>query len=231
MNKQQVKQKLIEVQDEKYKEFHSNLVPGEEKILGVRVPKIREIAKEVAKEDYKTFLDEALYSEDEYAEEIMVQGMVIGLSKMDVYARLEYIKIFVPKIDNWAVCDTFVPTLKFTKKNMKLMWDFIIPYLNSDSEYDVRFALVMIMDYYVIDEYIDDIFELLDKISHEGYYVKMAVAWALSVCFIKYGEKTIEYFRNNSLDDWTYNKALQKSIESRRVDNETKDVLRSMKRK
>lgn len=105
-----------------------------------------------------------------------------------------------------------------------------MPYLLSDQEYEIRFAVVMMLNFFIEEAYISRILQLLDKVSHEGYYVKMAVSWALSICYVKLPEPTMSYLRNNSLDDFTYNKALQKITESYRVDPETKKWIRGMKR-
>jgi 3-methyladenine DNA glycosylase AlkD len=227
-----VRDKLLEQQDLKYKKFHENLVPGRDKIIGVRVPLMKALAKEIAKSGSALdYLEKALKEKEEYYEETLVQGLTIGFIKIDAEARLKHIKRFVPKIDNWAICDSFSANLKFTKKNMDLVWNFILSYQSSSKVYDLRFLTVMLMDHYVDDAHIDQIIEIYDAIRNDDYYVKMAVAWGLSVCFIKYPEKTMKYFKKNNLSDWTFNKALQKCVESRRVDDDTRDVLRSMKRK
>lgn len=103
--------------------------------------------------------------------------------------------------------------------------------MKSDKEYEIRFGVVMAMAHYIDEEYIDNVLQWMDRISHEGYYVKMAVAWALSVCYVKFPQKTMNYLKENHLDDFTYNKALQKIIESYRVSTEDKEIIRSMKRK
>jgi 3-methyladenine DNA glycosylase AlkD len=154
-----------------------------------------------------------------------------GLVKTDVEQKLRLIAGFIPKINNWAVCDSFSAGLVFVKKNKQRVWDFLITYSDSVKEFELRFISVMLMDYFIDEEHIDAVLKLFDGIRHEGYYVKMAVAWALSVCFVKFPEKTMEYLKNSSLDDFTYNKALQKIIESNRVDGNTKNLIRSMKRK
>ena len=89
----------------------------------------------------------------------------------------------------------------------------------------------MMLDHYICEDYIDQVIAALDSVKHDGYYVKMAVAWAVSVCFVKFSDKTMKYLKYNNLDDWTYNKSIQKIIESRRVDDMTKDGLRKMRRK
>ena len=149
---------------------------------------------------------------------------------MNVEERLNYIESFVPKIDNWAICDSFCNTLKFVNKNKEIMWEFIQSYLKSYNEFEIRFAVVIILNYYITEDYIDLVLKTLDNIKHDGYYVKMAVAWAISMCFIKFEEKTMAYLKDNSLDDFTYNKSLQKICESLRVDKNTKELIKSMKR-
>jgi 3-methyladenine DNA glycosylase AlkD len=214
--------------DEEYRKFSSSLIPNVDNILGVRLPELRKLAKNIAKGDWRTYLAQA---DNRYFEETMLQGLVIGYAKTDIEERLRYVADFVPRIDNWSVCDSFCTGLKFTKNHRSLMWDFLQPYLSSDKEYEIRFGVVMLLLYFVEDEYIERVLQWMDRIRHEGYYVKMAVAWAISVCYVKYPEPTMAFLKNNTLDDFTYNKALQKIIESLRVDSETKHVLRSMKRR
>lgn len=224
-----IKKELKKLSDKKYKEFHSNLCPGIDNIIGVRVPILRNYAKELLKK----YSIEELFSkiDDEYYEEIMLKGMIIGLDKIeDIEKKKKYIKIFIPKINNWAICDVFCSGLKFTKKYEKEMWDFIQEYIKSDKEFEIRFGIVMILDYYIKEEYLEKIFKIFDKIDHEGYYVKMAVAWAISICLIKYYNETKKYLNNSNLDIFTYNKSLQKAIESYRITNEQKDELRKMKK-
>ncbi len=223
-----IKQKLRSLADEKYRKFSAGLVPGADNMLGVCLPELRKLGKELAKENWQAYLTDA---DDEYYEETMLQGILIGLVKTDVEERFRLIAGFIPKINNWAICDSFSAGLVFVKKNKQRVWDFIKTYFDSDREFELRFVSVMLMDYFIDGEHIDDVLKLLDGIRHEGYYVKMAVAWALSVCFVKFPEKTMEYLKNSSLDDFTYNKALQKIIESNRVDGDTKDLIRRMKRK
>ena len=147
----------------------------------------------------------------------MLQGMVIGACKADIEEVLHLTANFIPKIDNWAVCDSFCSSLKITKKHLSRVWDFLIPYLSSDQEFEIRFGLVMLLNYYVLPEYAQAAFEYLDRIHHDGYYVKMGLAWAISIYFIKMPEVTMNYLRKNQLDDFTYHKALQKILDSYRV--------------
>ncbi len=149
--KQKIKKKLLELSDPKYKEFHGELCPGTENIIGVRVPVLRKYAQELFKEkDWKQTIEEI---DNEYYEEIMLQGMLIGQAKNeDINTILKYVEKYVPKIDNWAICDVFCAGLKVTKKYKKEMWKFIQKYLKSDKEFEIRFAVVMILDYYIDDE-------------------------------------------------------------------------------
>lgn len=223
-----VRERIFELADEGYRQFHSKLVPGTDNVLGVRLPKLRELAKELAKGDWRGYIAVAQAA---YYEEVMLQGLVIAYAKADIEEVLRYVAAFVPKINNWAVCDSFCTSLKITQRHRAQVWDFLQPYLGSQKEFELRFGVVMLLGFYIADEYIDQVLALLDSAKHDGYYVKMAVAWALSVCFVKYPEKTMAYLQNSTIDDFTYNKALQKITESFRVDKETKILIRSMKRK
>ena len=222
-----IREKLFEKQDLKYKEFHSSLCPNVDKIIGVRVPELRKMAKEIALQDYDDFLTNA---QNEYYEELLLQGLVIGYAKISIEETFKYLKNFVPKINNWAVCDTTCSNLKITKKHMKEMWEFLEQYINSDKEYEIRFALVMYLNYYLTDEYIDEILKKVDKITNKEYYVQMAIAWLISFSYIKQKEKTKKYLLKNNLDKFTHNKSIQKICESYRVLQEEKEELRKIKK-
>lgn len=218
-----IKQDLLKMQDEKYKNFHSGLCPGVNNIIGIRIPVLRDYAKKI-----KGQVDISAISND-YYEEVMLKGMLIGLEK-----KLDFEKIsnFIPLINNWAVCDTFCAGLKQIKNNKEKMWLFLQNYINSKKEFEVRFAVVTILDFYIDEQYIDRVLELLKTVKHEAYYAKMAVAWAYSFCFIKFFEKTkneFESFDKNNIDKFIYNKSIQKSIESYRLTREQKNILKSMK--
>ena len=226
--KQEIKKELINLQDKKYKEFQKGLCPGIENIIGIRVPVLRNYAKELLKKyDFKELMKNI---DNEYYEEIMLQGMLIELAKEDISTIIEYIKDFIPKIDNWAVCDTFCAGLKIVKKHKKEMWEFIQEYLKSNKEFEIRFGVVIILDYYIEAKYLDEIFKIFDNINSAKYYVQMSVAWAISICLIKYYDKTVNYLKEANLDNFTYNKSLQKAIESYRITKEQKQTLRDMKK-
>ena len=225
----EIKEKLQSLSDEKYKKFHSNLCKNSKNpILGVRVPILRKYAKEL-KNNFGTEIIDKIG--EEYYEEIMLKGMIIGLQNNVKYEIVEkQIRNYVPKVDNWAICDIFCAGLKITKKYKNEMFKLIQIYLNSEKEFELRFAIVMLIDYYIEKDYIDIVLNICDKIQHEGYYVKMAVAWAISICLIKYYDITIHYLNNCNLDDFTYNKSLQKAIESYRISEDRKIELKSIKK-
>lgn len=226
--KEDIKAKLLELSDKKYKEFHGGLCPGTENIIGVRIPVLRTYAKELSKQNDIKYLLKQI--DNEYYEEIMLQGMLIGLEKEEFALVIKDIEKFVPKIDNWAVCDVFCGGLKITKKHKEEMWEFIQKYLNSELEFEIRFGVVMILSYYIDEEYIDKVLKIFDSITSDAYYVQMAIAWAISVCLVKFYDKTFKYLESANLDKFTYNKAIQKAIESYRITDEQKNMLRKIKK-
>lgn len=222
-----IRQELFAMQDLKYKEFHGSLCPDMDNIIGVRIPKLREYAKEL----YKNNNLEDIKIEDKYYEELVIQGMLIGFQiKTPIEGVIKQVKEFVPKINSWAVCDTFCAGLKITKKYQTEMFKVIKEYLKSKQEYEVRFAIVMLLDYYINDQYIDQVLQILNNIKLDKYYVQMANAWAVSICLIKYYNKTLEFLKTTKIDDFTYNKGIQKAIESYRITKEQKDYLKTLKR-
>lgn len=222
-----IRQDLFEIQDLKYKEFHGSLCPDMDNIIGVRIPKLREYAKEL----YKSNKLEDIKIGDKYYEELVIQGMLIGFQiKAPIEEAIKQVKEFVPKINSWAVCDTFCAGLKITKKYQTEMFKIIKEYLKSKQEYEVRFAIVMLLDYYINDQYIDQVLQILNNIKLDKYYVQMANAWAISICLIRYYNKTLEFLKTTKIDDFTYNKGIQKAIESYRITKEQKDYLRTLKR-
>ncbi|KAA5446533.1 DNA alkylation repair protein [Bacteroides caccae] len=161
----------------------------------------------------------------------LLQGMIIGLAKMNLDEQINYISLFIPRINNWAVCDIFSSELKTAvRKGKETVWQFIQPYLKSQKEFEIRFGIVMLF-HYINEEHIDSLLAYADLFKHEAYYARMAMAWMISICFIKFPQKTMKYLQQSKLDDWTYNKAIQKTIESLRINKETKDTLRTMKRR
>ena len=223
-----LKQYLRELADPDYLAFHQRLVPEVDNLLGVRVPVLRSLAKEIAKGDIDSYF--SLTGQESY-EEIMLYGLVIGYCKRDIAEVCAALDRFVPKINNWAVCDCCCSGLKIVKKHPEEMLAYLQKWLSSKNEFELRFGIVMLMDYYTAEPYLDMTLAVYRDIRHEGYYVKMAVAWGISVCFVHARSKTLSFLEQCPLDDFTYHKALQKIIESNRVSPEDKALMRSLKRK
>lgn len=223
----EIRKELENLAEPKYQKFTASLIPNIDNLIGVRIPLIRKIARRIVNEDWESYLSTA---EDKYFEETMLQALVIGLLKEDIETVLIQVAKFVPKINNWSVCDSFCNGLKIVKSNRERVWEFITPYWQSKNTYEVRFAVVIMLFYYIDEQYIEQLFEVFDTIKHDDYYVKMALAWAVSLCYVNLPVQTMEYLKNNRLDDETYNKTLQKIRESLRVDQVTKELMKKMKR-
>ena len=221
-----LRERLFGLADSRYRDFSASLTPGAGRMIGVRLPQLRAIAREIARGEWRGWLAAA---DDEYFEERMLQGLVIGYAECPPDEKLRWVARFVPRIDNWALCDCFCWRLK--KAEREPMRCFIRPFFRSEAEFEVRFAVVMALSNFVEADYLDPLLERLGSVRHEGYYARMGVAWAVSVCFVKFPERTREWLETACpLDDWTYNKALQKIVESLRVTPETKAAVRALKR-
>lgn len=195
----QVESRLLEFADKEYLEFNKKLnkeeyLKDQKEQIGIRIPILRDYSKKLSKQYELDFLLENI--NENYYEEIMLKGFIIGQYKNLEWKELEKkIKYFVPKITDWALCDTFCASLKVTKKYQKEIWKMLQKYLKSNNEFDVRFALVMILNYYIKDDYIDDVYLIINDVKLDKYYVKMANAWLISYCLIDYYDKTIEFLK------------------------------------
>lgn len=224
---EKITQGLFELQDETYRAFHAKLMPEieDERIIGVRTPVLRKYAKEVAKmPETKEFLQELPHT---YYEENNLHGALLNLLYKDVEELLEQLEIFLPYVDNWATCDMLSP--KAFKKNLPLVYERIKVWLNSEDTYVVRFAIVTLLGYFLDDAFQPEMLELVAAVKSDEYYIKMAVAWYFSIALVKQYDVTIPYFTQPVLEPWTHNKALQKAVESLRIDKETKVYLKGLK--
>ena len=221
-------ERLEALADPKYREFSESLIPGSSgKSLGVRMPQLRALAKEICRGDWRAFLRET--DGNNIYEIVMLRGLVIASGPCAFEERLSLLGAYIPEIENWAVCDCVAGSLHSVKKHLPEMLDFLKPYLESAQEFELRFAVVMLMDYFLTPEYIGWVLGTLPSLRHEGYYVKMAVAWAVSVAFVKFRSQTLELLESRALDPWVQNKSIQKCRESRRVSTKDKQMLFTLK--
>lgn len=218
---------LYSYQDTKYKNFHSKLIK-DEKLIGIKTPILKNISKEIAKNNYKVFLKN---NKHEIYEEKIIHGLVIGYLKVPFEDVLKELDMFMPYNTNWAINDIVCANLKIFKKEQSKGFNYILKLINSKNNFSIRFGLVLLLDYYINDNYIDNIFEIIDDIKNDEYYVKMAIAWLLSICFIKYPDKTLTYLNKANIDNFTYNKCIDKICDSYRVEKKVKEELKKSKRK
>ena len=221
----EVKETLLSKRDKHYQEFSTELnLYHKYKSIGVRIPIIREYAKKLSKEYDLDYLINNI--DEEYYEEILLKGFIIGCYKNLSYDELiYYIDNHLPKITDWSMCDTFVASLKITSKYLDKLWNYINEKLTSNKEFDVRFSLVMILNYYINDDYKDKIFEIIKNVKLDEYYVKMANAWLLSYMFVNYFDDTVKYINHNKIDTWTIKKGIRKALESYRISDNNKKIL------
>ena len=216
-----VRKELLMLADTQYRDFHKKLIPNvpEERILGVRIPQLRKLGKKLDKDNFAW----------EYYEEVMLHVFYIGYKKLDFEARLTLLNEFIPRIDNWAVCDCAIASMKFIEKSRKAFLDYLQTYMRSQKEYELRFAVVVLMDYYLTDEYIDMSLAYLQGLQSDFYYVNMAVAWALSVAFVRYRDRVLPILESRLLSREVQNMTIGKIRDSLRVDKETKQYVKSLR--
>ncbi len=214
-------------QDLKYHDFHGSLCPGTSNIIGVRVPVLRKIARQIAHDDWREFLEAC---QNEFYEETMVEGLVIATAKMGFKERLERLSKFVPKIDNWAVCDVVCASIRTSEVNQPEMWNFLQSYRNRTREFELRFMIVMMMDHFLEEEYLTQIFQTIDQINARDYYVEMAIAWLVATVFAKFRSEALAFLQENHLSDFAQNKSIQKIRESYRVSDQDKQLVLELKR-
>ena len=226
MNKNEIKEELFKYEDLGYKDFHSKLKPSDSDIIGVRSKYIRDLAKRLAKDGWKEYIDSLGFS-DTY-EEKLIAGMSVFYAKADVETIVNYSEKIIPFIDGWGICDGICSTMKLKGDEKKKYWNYLVEKcIYSKKEFKTRVALVIMLKY-IEEEYIDEILKIVDRVEYVSYYDQMAAAWLLQGCMAKFEEKTFEYMKNASVNDWVFNKAISKMRESFKVDNEMKETLKTM---
>lgn len=217
---------LIKLKDEKYRVFTQKLIPTIpiENIIGVRTPLMRSLAKKLHKEqEVLSFLDELPHK---YLDENMLHAFLICQFK-DFNKSLSLTEAFLPYIDNWAVCDSFDP--KIFKKYLDLLLPKIKLWITSSHTYTVRYAIGLLLQYYLTDSFNKEYLNLVASVKSDEYYIKMMIAWFFAESLAKQKEATLPFIEGKVLEKWTHNKTIQKAIESRRIPQTFKIYLRGLK--
>lgn len=221
-----VRERLFELQDLEYKEFHSKLMPtvDSDLVIGVRTPELRKFAKEFMKTDMaEEFLSTLPHK---YYEENNLHAFMISSLK-DFGKTVKELNEFLPFVDNWATCDMMRP-VSFGKHRKELLAE-IEKWMQSDEPYTLRFGIEMLMVHFLDDDFSIEYVQSVAKVRSEEYYVKMMVAWYFATALAKQYDLVLPFIENKALDPWTHNKAIQKSIESFRITKEQKEYLRTLK--
>lgn len=221
-----IQDKLTHLVDDDYRAFAAKGILTEYPFLGVRTPDLRAIAKEIIKSKNS---EDFLNTEPKSYEELTIQGFIIAsLPYQEMKSRLPK---YVVKIDNWATTDMVVSTIKSIKKHREDFLPEIDKFLESPHEFTVRTGLICLKAYYITPDYLTVIFDRITSVKdREEYYIKMAVAWLVSECFIKFPDETHGFLKSGVLPAWTQNKSISKIRDSYRVPKEIKDNLLSLKK-
>ncbi len=221
---------LQEFREEAYQQFNAKLIPNlpTEEILGIRTPILRKLAKELYAGQEDRMLQYMSELPHQYMEENHLHGFLIE-NIPDFLKTMEETEKFLPYINNWATCDTFSP--KIFKKYPEEVYEKIKIWIHSPHEYTVRYAIGLLLSNYLDDFFQTEMLELVAGISRKEYYICMMIAWYFATALAKQPDVTLAYLKEQRLEKWIHNKAIQKAIESRRISLETKEYLRSLKRK
>lgn len=220
-----IREHLSDLQDLKYKDFHTKLIPGvdPDTVIGVRAPALKAYAKELKNTDVSGFLADLPHK---YYDENNLHGLLI-MSIKDYDEGLAAIKAFLPYVDNWATCDLLRP-VSFKKHRAELLEEIKL-WLRSEHTYTKRFAMEMLMTHFLDEDFKPEYLEWLAEIRSQEYYVNMMLAWYYATALAKQWEATLPYIENRRLDKWVHNKTIQKAIESFRVTDEQKAYLRTLR--
>ncbi len=222
-----IQKRLFEMQDLKYRDFHSRLMPtvDKEKVIGVRTPELRKFAKEISKTDYaREFLQ--ILPHKYYEENNLHAFLIEEINDFDLC--IAELNRFLPYVDNWATCDMMRP--KIFKKHLPELLNEIGIWLNSKDTYTLRFGIEMLMVYFLDENFSPEYPETISKIRSDEYYIKMMVAWYFATALSKRYDEVLTYLEQNRLDADTHNKTIRKAVESYRISDEKKKYLRTLKR-
>lgn len=217
---------LKTIREEKTKEFNRKIIFTHYEITGIKIPVLRNLAKQISKTDYKAYLN---YTPITY-EEVMLQGLVIALIKEEEEFYL-YFKQYIKRVDDWSLCDTFCNSIKIVRKYPKKYFKEAKKLIASKEEFISRIGFVILLNHFIKEEYLKEIFVLLDEKQTEKYYINMAMAWLICELYTHYPQETLKYIKENKLNTFTHNKAISKIRDSYRVRKEEKDFLTTLKRR
>lgn len=223
-----IKKRLFDLQDIKYKEFHSRLMPTVEpdRVIGVRTPALRQLAKEIkGTEAAAAFLQDLPH---QYYEENNLHGFLLEYIK-DYDACVQAVDKFLPFVDNWATCDTMSP--KVFKKHLPKLLEQIQVWMSSGHTYTIRYGIGMLMRYYLEDAFQPEYLQWVSEVRSEEYYINMMVAWYFATALAKQYDAAVLYVQQKRLPLWIHNKTIQKACESYRIDDGRKAYLRSLRQK
>ena len=216
---------LKSLQDKNYLEFNKKLINSKYQFIGIRVPIMRKIAFKIAKGNIISFLE---FNKGIYYEEVFIKGLVIAHIK-DIKLNQKYIDNYVTQIDNWGICDSFCNSLNIVQNNYSDYFNYFSNFLKSDNEFRVRVALVVFLNFYLTDFYIDKILMKVKEIKNEKYYVEMAISWLLAEAYVTYKKKVFDVLNSECLTKFVHNKTISKICDSYRVSKEEKEVLKKLK--
>ena len=226
MERAELLKRLFNLQDLKYRDMQIKIIPNidPESIIGVRTPDLKNLAKEILKSgDYKAFIEELPHK---YFEENQLQAFIISGIK-DINECMEELEKFLPYVDNWATCDQMSP--KVFKKHKEELLTCIKVWIASDKPYTIRFGVGMLMEHFLNEDFDLSFPEMVANLRSDEYYVNMMIAWYFATALAKQYQSIIPFIEQKRLDDWTHNKAIQKSVESYRITEEQKKYLKTLK--
>ncbi len=229
MHRTNLLHRLHALSDPQYQAFHSKIANTRHTILGVRMPALRKIARELARDHTSNI---PLFHQNEpIYEMVLLEGLMLSYVTMPFSELRGAVEHYLAKVDSWAQVDSVMLGFKTIPKEPEAAWDILLAWLKSDAVFVVRSGLVGLLGFYVDMPHLHKLFALAQQMEHRAYYVMMANAWMISVCMAKFPDPTLAFFANNTLDAKTHNMAIQKSIDSLRVSRPHKEILRSLRRK
>ena len=215
--------------NEAYAEFNKRIVNTKMPVIGVRVPDLRRLARELAPDVSSADIGALLKEKNESFDYVLLCGLLITHARLDDQAAIDLTRQYLPRVDSWAHVDVFIE--KKRRFAGELWWNFALECLQSEAEFTVRYGVVSLMTNFLDEAHIDKVFAALQNVRHDGYYVKMALAWLYATAAVQFFELTMAELEHGYVDAWTRNKAYQKMRESRRFTPEQQDVIAAHKAK